>query len=274
MVNELKELIDPIIRLAKKAGERILYWYERPEQLNIQRKADKSQLTSADINSHEILCEGLQDLSVQWPILSEEGEIAVFDERKQWERFWLLDPLDGTRGFINRVDEFTVNVALIVANRSVLGVIYSPVTRLCYFAYQGGGAFVQQADQKPQPIHTEPIDFDKLRFIVGRYHASKRMERILNKLPGSELLRVNSSLKFVRVAEGNADVYPRFGNICEWDIAAGHCILDEAGGKVVDFNGESLQYNLRESLLCPDLLAVGDPTHIDRLITLFEENAS
>jgi len=267
--HNIADLIEPAVRLAKQAGEAILYWYQHPEQLDIQRKVDKSYVTSADIASNDILCEGLEALGFQWPIISEETTLVDFDERKGWQQFWLLDPLDGTHGFVNRLDEFSVNIALIKDSKPVLGVIYSPVQKCCYYAYQGGGAFLQEAGKPPQPIRTQMINFDKLRFIVGRYHRSKRMESVLKRFPGSVLLRVNSSLKFTCLAEGSADVYPRFGAISEWDIAAGHCILAEAGGAIVDFSGESLQYNTKASLLCPAFLAVGDPAQADRLFEAF-----
>ncbi len=267
---ELRELIDPIIRIAKEAGDSILPLYQSPEQLDIQKKSDSTPVTSADLLSHKIIVKGLQGLASRWPTLSEEGEIATFDERKRWDRYWLLDPLDGTRGFINRSDEFTVNIALIEAHRSILGVLYAPVKRCCYFAYRDGGAFVQVADHKPISIRAQPINLDRIRFIVGQYHDSKRMKRVLNQLSGSELLRLSSSLKFAWLAEGRADVYTRFGAISEWDIAAGQCVLEQAGGKVVDFNGESLQYNAQESLLCPNFLAIGDAKQVDRMIAVFQ----
>lgn len=271
MENELREFIDPLVRLAKEAGEKILYWYEHPSLLQTERKADQSLLTSADIAANEVLCRGLQNLFPEWPILSEEGVIAAFDERKQWDRYWLLDPLDGTQGFTKRLDEFTVNIALIEGGRSVLGVVYSPVEKCCCFAYRGGGAFIQLTDQKPLPIRTRPIDFEEIRFIVGRYHNSKRLKHVQNQLPGSMILRVNSSLKFLWIAQGRADVYPRFGDINEWDIAAGHCILEEAGGNIVCFDGTFLEYNRQASLLCPPFMALGDAGCADRLIQLFQE---
>ncbi len=152
--------------------------------------------------------------------------------------------------------------------------LYVPVQKRCYFAYKNCGAFVQEAGAAAEKIQTQSIDEEHIRFLVGQYHRSKRMDSVLSRISGSELLRVNSSLKFGWLAEGRADVYPRFGSISEWDIAAGHCILSEAGGKIVDFKGESLQYNAQESLICPSFLAVGDAAPVDRLIQIFEENAS
>lgn len=268
------ELLQAVVEIAKAAGEVTLPFYQS-DQLEVIQKADGTPVTGADKAAHQVIASGLSKLN-DWPILSEEGEIPPYEIRQKWTRYWLSDPLDGTRGFVNGLDEFTVNIAVVENHQPVLGVIYAPAYRTMFFAARGESAFIIEeygADQ-PEPIHTADRAFEQQRFIVGKYHKLRRIQPVLDQIPQAELLRLNSSLKFAAIAQGEADVYARFGPINEWDTAAGHCILEEAGGKVVDFKGQSLQYNAGESLLWPPFLAVGDPAHIDRFIELFKEGES
>ena len=163
-----------------------------------------------------------------------------------------------------------MNIALIDQHRPVLGVVYAPVFDALYYACSGNPAYVRTA-ASDQGISIADTPFDALRFIVGKYHKIKRIQPVLDAIPGAQLLRMNSSLKFLQIACGKADVYPRFGPISEWDTAAAHCILASAGGKIVDFDGDSLQYNATESLRCLPFLAVGHQAHIEQLIDLFNQ---
>lgn len=261
-------LLSSVIPIAKAAGDAILPFFQS-KSLNVSRKTDNTPVTGADITAHSIIESALTQLN-DWPILSEEGEIPSFEVRKLWSPFWIIDPLDGTRGFIHGLEEFTVNIAVIENHRPVLGVLYVPVQKTLFYAAKGTGAFRIVGEGTPQRIQVADRSFDQLRFVVGRYHKINRIQPVLDAIPHSELLRLNSSLKFVLIAQGDADVYARFGPINEWDTAAGQCILEEAGGKVVDFKGKSLQYNAKKSLLCPPLLAVGKSEYIDALFKFFK----
>lgn len=269
MPNELSELLPLVVALAKSAGEAILPFYQS-KQLEVSRKPDNTPVTGADIAAHQVIASGLVVLN-DWPILSEEGEIPSFETRQQWQRFWISDPLDGTRGFINGLDEFTVNIAVIEEHQPILGVIYAPVHQTLFYACRDGGAFMQEGDGSPRQLRVADRSFNELRFVIGKYHKLRRIQPVLDQIPQAELLRLNSSLKFAAIASGEADVYARFGPINEWDTAAGQCILEEAGGKMVDFNGERLQYNAGNSLLWAPFLVVGNVAHIDRLIELFKQ---
>lgn len=269
MLSEPDSLLAPVMAIARKAGDAIVA-FRQQGPLEVSIKSNKTPVTKADYLANDLIVEHLQQLN-DWPILSEEGEIPSFSIREQWSRYWLSDPLDGTRGFIHGLDEFTVNIALVDQHSPILGVIYAPMYQTLFYASRNQGAFIQVGGETSRPIVTACPAFDRLRFVVGKYHKVKRLQPMLDAIPNASLLRLNSSLKFVAIAEGKADVYIRFGPIQEWDTAAGQCILEEAGGKVVDFNGESLQYNARKSLLCPPFLAVGDPSHIRSLIELFEK---
>jgi 3'(2'), 5'-bisphosphate nucleotidase len=197
---------------------------------------DHSPLTQADLVSHRILKSGLSRLAPQLPVLSEESAEVPFDERKCWRHFWMIDPLDGTKEFLRRTGEFTVNIALIENDRPVLGVVYAPVIDKLYFAARGNGSY--RMDGKV----TTPIKIaaktERTRFVVSRDHASE-----LDQTKGCEVVVMGSSLKFCLIAEGSADVYPRHGATMEWDTAAAQCILEEAGGSVTDLEGNVLKYN-------------------------------
>lgn len=272
MPSNFNALIPTLIQIVRQAGE-VIKPYFRGESLDVMKKSDATPLTKADLAAHDIINTELEKLE-KWPVLSEEGELPPFEYRQQWERYWLIDPLDGTRGFISGVDEFTVNIALIEQHQPVIGVLYAPMYDKLYYASKGEGAFLIENNAAPRAIETADQPFEQLRFVVGKYHRLRRLQPLMDAIPGASLLRLNSSLKFVTIAEGLADVYIRLGPICEWDTAAGHCILEEAGGKVVDFSGHNLQYNARKSLLSKPFLAVGNRSNIEPLIELFEREAS
>ncbi len=257
--HDICRYLDGIISIAADAGRRIVEVYN--QEFTIQHKDDKTPLTEADMAAHDAIVSGLKQLTPEIPILSEESVEIPYDKRKTWARYWLVDPLDGTREFIKRNGEFTVNIALIDTNVPVLGVITSPVSGLIYYGCKGQGAFKQLPGQAAKPIHTSTWDGGRIRVAGSRSHRSDRFDAFVSCFEGHELVVMGSSLKSCLVAEGKADVYPRFGLTSEWDTAAAQCIVEEAGGAVTDLQLQPLRYNLKDSLLNPYFLVLGDPHH-------------
>jgi len=249
-------LLEDVKRIAIEAGERILEVYE--SDFAIEHKDDKSPLTAADLAAHKAIVAGLGALTPEIPVLSEESASIPFSERSRWTRYWLVDPLDGTKEFIKRNGEFTVNIALIDNGRVDLGVVYVPVTRLSYFACAGGGAFKQAAGQAATPIHVTASAGLPVRVVGSRSHSGESLLRYLDKLGAHEMVSMGSSLKFCLVAEGKADVYPRLGLTSEWDTAAAQCVVEAAGGRVTGLDMQPLRYNTKDSLLNPHFFVFGD----------------
>jgi len=242
--------------LAHAAGAAILQVYER--ELEVMHKEDQSPLTEADLASHRIISEGLRECHPGIPLLSEESSAVPFEERRDWARYWLIDPLDGTKEFIKRNGEFTVNIALIEGNVVRFGVVYAPVKRLCYFGGQGLGAWRQLAGDDPQPIAVQSRCASPLRVVGSRSHAGESLRRVLERIGKHVLVSMGSSLKFCLVAEGAADFYPRLGPTSEWDTAAAQAIVEAAGGLVTNLELEPMRYNREDSLLNEPFLAFGD----------------
>ena len=249
-------LLDEVRRLAAAAANRILRVYHSP--FEVAHKPDASPLTEADLVSHRTIVEGLRVLAPEIPVLSEESAEVDFAMRAGWTRYWLVDPLDGTRDFVNRNGEFTVNIALINGHTPVLGVVAVPVTGVAYAAARGLGARRYDADGVTALGVRAPAA-RPWRVAASRSHADARTEAFIRNLGPTERISIGSSLKFCLVAEGGIDLYPRFGPTCEWDTAAAQCVLEQAGGRVTDIGLEPLRYNTRESLLNPHFLAFGDP---------------
>jgi 3'(2'), 5'-bisphosphate nucleotidase len=247
--------IEKVITIAETAGKAILEIYARDFQ--IDEKDDKSPLTEADMAAHHIIVDALSELTPEIPLLSEESAETAFDERKRWQRYWLIDPLDGTKEFIKKNGEFTVNIALIENHDPVLGVVHVPVSGHTYAGETGKGAFVTK-DGKRTEISVQSQAQVPIRVAGSRSHAGESLQRYLDRLGEHKLVSMGSSLKLCLVAEGNADIYPRLGPTCEWDTAAAHAIVTAAGGKVTDLRGETLKYNTKESLLNPHFLVFGD----------------
>jgi 3'(2'), 5'-bisphosphate nucleotidase len=235
----LTDLLPRVTALACESGRSILTVYQ---DLNpqVEYKPDHSPVTQADLVSHHILQTGLAGLEPHWPVLSEESVEIPFEERKSWRHFWMIDPLDGTKEFLHRTGEFTVNIALIEDERPILGVVYAPVIDKLYFAARGAGSFRTNA-KVTTPISVVPATAGRTRLVISRCHASE--EEALTHFNGCEFMVMGSSLKFCLIAEGSADVYPRNGPTMEWDTAAGQCILEEAGGSVTDIEGNAIRYN-------------------------------
>ncbi len=244
------------LELAKQAalaaGMEILKHYNNGGYA-INTKHDDSPVTDADYAAHRVIEHQLKETGL--PLLSEEGEIPGYDIRQQWSRYWLVDPLDGTKGFINKTGEFAVNIALIENQRAVLGVVYVPIRDDLYFATEGQGAFLQKGNDI-QAIHGKEPSADGLALLSSRVKNSRRMTLLRDILPGETWLKANSAMKFGMLAAGMADIYPRFGPTSEWDTAAGHCIVNETGGAIFDFNLKELRYNAKPDLENPPFLVV------------------
>jgi 3'(2'), 5'-bisphosphate nucleotidase len=255
MIN-LQDLLPQLVALSRQAGREILAVYN--SNFEVQHKADRSPLTLADLRAHTTLVNGLRALTPHIPILSEEASDIPFAERRSWSSHWLVDPLDGTREFVSRNGEFTVNVALIEQHRAVLGVVHVPTQDVTFSGLEQLGAFKQSGDALPIRIQTQRPAAQPLRVVSSRSHAKEGAEDYERILGPYTLVKVGSSLKFCILAEGAADLYPRFGNTSEWDTAAGQAVLAAAGGSVVDLQGRPLRYNTRAELLNPHFVAFAD----------------
>ena len=247
--------LEAVEALARDAGRRILEIYET--DFAVTRKADQSPVTEADHAAQALILAGLARLAPDVPVLAEESAEVPYERRAGWERLWLVDPLDGTKEFVSRNGEFTVNIALIERGAPVLGVVHVPVQDLTYAACRGGGAYKRIGDGAPVAIHAARYDGARApRVVASRSHARRADAGFLERLGAHELLAIGSSLKFCLVAEGAADVYPRLGRTMEWDTAAAQCIVEAAGGKVLDPDNRPLHYNKR-SLDSPWVIASG-----------------
>ena len=249
-------LMQQVNALANEAGRKILEVYGR--SYSVEHKDDRSPLTEADMIAHHTIVAGLKALTPDVPILSEEGADIPFSERARWHGYWLVDPLDGTREFIKRNGEFTVNIALVVDHRPVLGVIQVPVTGMCYYASVGQGAFRQAPGEPAQRIHTRGWNGGRIVIAGSRSHNDPSFDRFLAQFEDYEMISMGSSLKSCLVAEGKADVYVRLGPTSEWDTAAAQCVVEEAGGAGMDLQLQALRYNTKESLLNPHFIVCGD----------------
>ncbi len=278
-VENLISFLPGLLSVSREAGRAILEVYN--SDFAVEHKDDKSPLTLADKRSHEIIACRLASLpACQLPLLSEEGRHMTYAERKGWDMFWLVDPLDGTKEFIKRNGEFTVNIALIQNGKPLLGVIYIPVKNIFYFAAQGLGSYRLEACTADVPASMEgllkissrlPLDSlssdlassrSRVTVIGSRSHMSPETEQFIAGLKTRykevDFLAAGSSLKFCLIAEGRADVYPRFGPTMEWDTAAGQAIVEQAGGRVLRAGSEEpLSYN-KENLLNPSFIVTND----------------
>ncbi|MEE4245262.1 MAG: 3'(2'),5'-bisphosphate nucleotidase CysQ [Kangiellaceae bacterium] len=255
------EYIDPLIALSRLASNSILDFYQKKE-IAVSYKANNTPLTEADIASHRIISDGLEQLTPDVPIISEESKSIAFLTRRQWSTYWLIDPLDGTREFIERSDQFSTNIALIVNHRPVVGVIFSPVDETCYYAAKDHGAYKFTCDHSARKIYTRSVPIvannPQYTIVVSSRYNKQRIANLSDRLGSANKLIMGSSLKMCLIAEGKADLYPRFGPTGEWDTAAAHIILQEAGGLIETMECQPLEYNRKESLINPSFYAVGD----------------
>lgn len=228
--------------------------------LSIDRKSDNSPVTVADMAAHKVISDALEKLTPDIPILSEESAEIPYSKRRRWSHYWLVDPLDGTREFIKRNDEFTVNIALIERHRAKLGIIYIPVTGTCYCAAESLGAYKITKAGIKESMHTKTSRADDITLVASRSHHYVKQQALVKRLHNATIITTGSSLKFCLLAEGKADIYPRFGPTSEWDTAAAQCIVEEAGGNIVTMDFTPLRYNTKSSLLNPEFLVLADPS--------------
>ncbi len=250
MSNYSKEL-QIALEAAVKAGENIMEVYNSTESINYEKKADDSPLTIADKKSHNTIIDFLKDTEID--IISEESKSIEYQERKNWEEYWLIDPLDGTKEFIKKNGEFTVNIALIKNNKPHLGVVYCPVKKILYWNDNDKKVFKREKEETREIKKRKPINENEegLRVVVSRSHMSEETSEYVNKLTRPELISCGSSLKFLYIADNKADIYPRFGPTMEWDTAAAHSILNALEINVINLeSGRELSYN-KENLLNP-----------------------
>ncbi len=250
-------LLESVQAIAENAGRAIMQVYQ--SGFAVTEKDDRSPLTAADLAAHRAILDGLTALTPDWPVLSEEAAGNHGPDRRQWSRFWLVDPLDGTREFIKKNGEFSVNIALIEAQHSVLGVVHAPVSGQSWLGARGGPGYRIDADRQRHPLHVQNPAPECLRVAGSRSHADPRLAVFLARAGQHRMQPMGSALKFCLVAEGRADVYLRFGATSEWDTAAGQAVLEAAGGQVCDHRLRPLAYNTRASLINPDFIAFADP---------------
>jgi 3'(2'), 5'-bisphosphate nucleotidase len=251
-------LAERVAGIARAAGREILEVY-RQGASHSRSKPDDSPLTEADLRSHRLIAAALGALTPDIPLLSEEAARAPYAERSRWRQYWLVDPLDGTREFLSRNGEFTVNIALIETHAPALGVVHVPVTDTTYAGVASAGAWrYTGAGAGRQVLHVAARSAEPVRVVGSRSHRGDSLERFLARLGPHEMQPVGSSLKFCLIAEGAADVYPRLGPTSEWDTAAAHAVLTAAGGAVVQLDGRPLEYNTRDELRNPFFVAYGD----------------
>lgn len=250
-----------VVDIAQKAGAAILDIYNNYDDVQIEQKSDDSPLTIADKTANAIICEGLEQLSVKYPIISEENKEIPYEERKNFTHYWLVDPLDGTKEFIKRNGEFTVNIALVYNQRVVMGVVYAPVLDEMYWAAKDQGAYrIRDGRKERLDISAFTMKDEQLNIVCSRSHLNSDTEDFIGKLNQPNLVSKGSSLKFLIIANGDAHVYPRLAPTMEWDTGAAQIVLEEAGGKVINHEtNDHLEYN-KENLRNPYFVAYGKVT--------------
>ena len=258
---DLKSIVDRVANISIQAGYEILRYYK--SDYSVRNKSNNSPVTEADIAANEFIVPSLTKLTPEIPIISEESDVADYSVRSHWQRYWLIDPLDGTRSFVQGTDEFTVNIALIENYYPILGVVHSPVEQSTYWGAVGIGAYRSVADfDEPASINTGQLYSSYIKMLISRSGMNDGVEAFKRNLEADsftcQVLRSSSSIKFCRAAEGTVDVFLRFGQTSEWDTAAGQCVLECAGGSVIDLDNNRLKYNKADAKLRnPKFLAIG-----------------
>lgn len=262
VIDDIKIKLDNIVDIAQEAGEVILKIYNQDTFLQ-QVKSDNSPLTEADIASHQLIEKKLKKLTPTIPILSEESCNIPYDKRKKWQCYWLIDPLDGTKEFIKRNGEFTVNIALINNHNPVLGVVHAPALEQTWFAESSKPANKITNGIKTVVKVKKPCDGGTVKIVGSRSHAGDSLNNFLKGFKNYELLSIGSSIKLCLVADGAAHLYPRFGLTSEWDTAAAHAIVNSAGGEVINANTKlEIEYNTKDSLLNPHFIVQSKSSHL------------
>ena len=261
------EVVLDILNIAIDAGKEILKIYKK--NFNVDFKADNSPITEADINSNNLIKKRLIEIEKNIPILTEES-LVNWKTRREWKKYWLIDPLDGTKEFVNRNGEFTVNISLIENNLPIFGVIYAPEKSLLYYGIKNNGSYklITQDNintlSEFKKININNNTTSNIKIIGSRSHSNKDFQIWVEKnFSQYELISIGSSLKLCFLAEGTADIYPRLGPTSEWDIAAGHIILEEAGGKLKSFDNTDILYNTKENIINPNFLAYGNVSKLN-----------
>ncbi|MGD2117800.1 MAG: 3'(2'),5'-bisphosphate nucleotidase CysQ [Chromatiales bacterium] len=248
--------INKIVHIAQQAGDAIMAIYD--SDFSVYEKNDKSPLTEADLAAHRLICDELARITPDIPVLSEESAAIPFATRSQWQRYWLVDPLDGTREFVKKNGEFTVNIALIENHDATLGVVYAPAKQLTFYGSRAQGAFRQNAHGNAEAIQVHKQRRQRLQVAGSRSHAGDSLQQFLNNVGEHDIVSMGSSLKLCLVADGSADIYPRLGPTSEWDTAASQAVVEAAGGRVTTLDLQPLKYNTKDSLLNPHFLVFGD----------------
>ncbi len=264
------KLIEEIIRISKDVGEIILEIYNKSDS-DFQLKDDLTPLTEADITAHNIIKENLKSLTPEVPIISEEDSNIPFELRSKWKRYWLVDPLDGTREFIKRNGEFTINIALIENSTPTLGIINIPVTKETYWGSDINGSFYQKDSQEIKRIYADEKELDSMKILASRSHLSEAEKVLFNKFNDYKVIKKGSSLKFCLIAAGEADIYFRLGPTSEWDIAAGHAIAKYAGCYVRDLNGGKIKYNQSETYIKKNFLVSKNKEVLKKIFSVMSE---
>ncbi|MEM9690456.1 MAG: 3'(2'),5'-bisphosphate nucleotidase CysQ [Pseudomonadota bacterium] len=249
------DVVEPVVAVAIEAGAAIMEVYAT--DFDVQSKDDASPLTKADLASHHVISENLESLFPSLPIISEEDGLPDFATRSGWDRYWLIDPLDGTKEFVKRNGEFTVNIALIEDGRPTLGIVHVPVSGVTYIGVAGEGAEKRTADGQREKIRVASHSHEPARVVGSRSHRSADLDAYLQRLGDTEIVAMGSSLKFCVVAEGGADLYPRLGLTSEWDTAAAQAVVEQAGGSVVTLDGAAMRYNTKDDILNPHFMVIG-----------------
>lgn len=261
-MNELVQLLPDLKKIVIDAGEAILEVYNSDSPIEVENKADDSPVTKADHAAHMVIDQGLTSLALNYPVLSEEGGMPEFSERSSWQRYWLVDPLDGTKEFINKNGEFTVNIALIEDGEAILGLVYVPVTQTLYYGLKGQGAWKEEKGAKTELKVSAVNTQDTLAVVGSRRHGAEALDELLKHVAevfdDINLVSMGSSLKICAIAEGTAHWYPRLALTSEWDTAAAHAVLNAAGGEILDIDLKPLTYNQKEDILNPFFHALGD----------------
>ena len=256
MGQDNQRLLGPLLDVARAASLEIMRIYGK--EFSVDTKADMSPVTEADLAAHRVISTNLKRITPDIPVLSEESSGIPYEERRRWEIYWLVDPLDGTKEFISRNGDFTVNIALVQRGEPLLGVVHIPVSGVSYYGCVGVGAFRRDEEGQAGVIRVRHLNGGPVRVVASRSHRGELLDAYLARLGSHETISRGSALKFCLVAEGAADLYPRLGPTSEWDTAAGHAVLLAAGGQVKGVDGLPLRYNSRESLLNPFFIAYAD----------------
>jgi len=238
-----------IVSLAQEAGKEIMEIYKR--DFNVYKKSDNSPLTEADLVSHKVIVEGLKELTPDLPVLSEESSQEETKDRMSWQTYWLIDPLDGTKEFVKKNDEFTVNIALICQNKTIFGVVDAPALKMTYWGGKSFGSYkIDTGVKRPIVAAKKKCKTSDMNIVGSRSHQSQEFIDFIANYPGAKVVSMGSSLKLCLVAEGSADLYPRLGLTSEWDTAAAHAVVEGAGGSVVSFEDDKpLGYNTKQDTL-------------------------